>query len=328
MAPEGILRLPIIDFSVEEGLKPGTPEWNTVRTQVREALEEFGCFEAKFDKIPIDIGKALLFDAIEEVFDLPLQTKQRNVSNKLFHGYVGQLPLVPLYESIPIYDSHIPENVEIFTSTLWPNNGNPTFNETIQSYSEQLSELDGMIRRMILESLGVEKYLEEHMDSSNYVLQLMKYKGPESNETKLGLSAHTDKNIVTILNQNQVEGLEIQTKDGQWFTVKPSSSTSFIVVIGNSLYAWANGRLHCATHRVMMKGKEARYSAGLFSMPKAGYMVKAPEELVDEDHPLLFKPFDYYRFLDFFYSNMATRTAGPNDLHSYCGLSISSSDPQ
>ncbi|XP_060957779.1 probable 2-oxoglutarate-dependent dioxygenase AOP1 isoform X2 [Cannabis sativa] len=236
MAPEGILRLPIIDFSVEEGLKPGTPEWNTVRTQVREALEEFGCFEAKFDKIPIDIGKALLFDAIEEVFDLPLQTKQRNVSNKLFHGYVGQLPLVPLYESIPIYDSHIPENVEIFTSTLWPNNGNPTFSETIQSYSEQLSELDGMIRRMILESLGVEKYLEEHMDSSNYVLQLMKYKGPESNETKLGLSAHTDKNIVTILNQNQVEGLEIQTKDGQWFTVKPSSSTSFIVVIGNSLY--------------------------------------------------------------------------------------------
>jgi hypothetical protein len=31
---------------------------------------------------------------------------------------------------------------------------------------------------MILESLGVEKYMEEHMNSTDYVLRLMKYKKP------------------------------------------------------------------------------------------------------------------------------------------------------
>ncbi|KAM6602185.1 hypothetical protein CsatA_021794 [Cannabis sativa] len=318
MATESAVgRLPIIDFSVEQVLKPGTPEWNTVRAQVRQALEEFGCFEAQFDKIPIHIGKAL-FDALEQLFDLPLQTKQRNVSKKPFHGYVGQYPAVPLYESMGIDDANIRQNVEAWTSVLWPNSGNPTFCETIHAYSEQLSELDQIIRRMILESLGVEKYLEEHMNSTNYLLRVMKYKGPQTNETKLGLNAHTDKNIVTILNQNQVEGLEVQTKDGQWFTVKPSSSNSFIVMIGDSLNAWANGRLHSANHRVMMKGNEARYSTGLFSIPKAGYIVKAPEELVDEDHPLLFKPFDHVKFLDFYYTQ-AGQTA-PSALHSYCGL--------
>lgn len=63
----------------------------------------------------------------------------------------------------------------------------------------------------------------------------MKYKGPETTDTKLGLSAHTDKNIVTILYQNQVEGLEVQTKDGEWIKVQPSQD-SFIAMIGDSLY--------------------------------------------------------------------------------------------
>lgn len=105
----------------------------------------------------------------------------------------------------------------------------------MQLFSKQLSELDQIVRRMILESLGLEKYLDEHMESTNYLLRVMKYKGPQSTDTKLGLNAHTDKNIVTILYQNQVEGLEVQTKNGDWITVKPSQD-SFTVMIGDSLY--------------------------------------------------------------------------------------------
>ena len=105
---------------------------------------------------------------------------------------------------------------------------------TIQSFSERLSELDQIVRRMILESLDLEKYLEEHVGSTNYLLRVMKYKGPRTSETKLGLTAHTDKNIVTILYQNRVEGLEVETKDGEWINVKPSPD-SFTVMIGDSL---------------------------------------------------------------------------------------------
>lgn len=107
--------------------------------------------------------------------------------------------------------------------------------KTIQSYSEQLSELDQTIRRMIVESLGVEKYMDEHMNSTSYLLRVMKYKGPQSSETKVGLNAHTDKNIVTILYQNEVSGLEVLTKDGKWINVDPTPDT-FTVMIGDSLY--------------------------------------------------------------------------------------------
>lgn len=68
----------------------------------------------------------------------------------------------------------------------------------------------------------------------------------------------------------------------------------------------------------MMSGNEARYSTGLFSIPKDGYIVKAPEELVDEEHPLLFKPYDYVEFLQYYYTEK-----GQSDqfaLRTYCGV--------
>ncbi|KAF3450811.1 hypothetical protein FNV43_RR06900 [Rhamnella rubrinervis] len=314
MGSETAPKLPSIDFSAP-GLKPGTPEWVSVRAQVRQGLEVFGCFEATFNKVPSHIRKAI-FDALKELFDLPLQTKLRNVSKIPFHGYVGQYPMVPLFESMGIEDATIYPKVESLSNIFWPQ-GNPGFCQTVKVFSEQVSELDQIVRRMILESLGVEKYMEEHMESTNYLLRVMKYKGPQTTEAKLGLNAHTDKNIVTILYQNQVEGLEVQAKDGQWISVKPSAD-SFTVMIGDSLYAWANGRLHSPYHRVMMSGNEARYSVGLFSIPKGGYIIKAPEELVDEDHPLLFKPFDHIEFMGFYYTEAGQRAQSA--LKTYCGV--------
>lgn len=117
------VKLPVIDFSIQP-LKPGT-EWDLVRSQVRQALEEFGCFEALFGKISLDTRRAI-FDTIQELFDLPLQTKLRNVSKKPFHGYVGQYPQVPLFESMAIDDANIHENVESLANILWPQ-GNPNF---------------------------------------------------------------------------------------------------------------------------------------------------------------------------------------------------------
>ncbi|XP_062016831.1 probable 2-oxoglutarate-dependent dioxygenase AOP1 [Rosa rugosa] len=306
------LKLPTIDFS-RQNLKPGTIEWDSVRARVRFALEEYGCFEALFNKVPSDVRKGI-FEATEELFDLPLQTKLRNVSQKPFHGYVGQYPVVPVYESMCIEEANVYGQVQSFTNIFWPQQ-NPNFSKTVHSFSEKLSELDQIIRRMILESLGLEKYLEEHIGSTNYLLQVMKYKGPQTSETKP--YTHTDKNIVTILHQNQVEGLEVQTKDGKWINVKPSPE-SFIAMIGDSLDAWTNGRLHCPHHRHPMTGNEAKYSTALFSFPKAGYIIKAPEEVVDEEHPLLFKPFDNVEFLGFCFSEAGQRAQSA--LKTYCGV--------
>ncbi|XP_047332030.1 probable 2-oxoglutarate-dependent dioxygenase AOP1 [Impatiens glandulifera] len=302
----GTQTLPFIDFA-EPDLKPGSASWDSIRDQVRRALEEYGCFEAFFPKIPLDLRKQM-FSSLEELFDLPLQTKFKNFSEKPYHGYIGPNPLVPLYESMGIEGANMVDNVDEFTRVMWPE-GNTTFCKAIHLFSKRVSELDEMVRRMSLESIGVEKYLEEHMTSTNYLLRVQKYNivPAESNEPEphLGIRSHTDKNVMTILYQNEVDGLEVMTKDGEWIDVHYRSPDSFIVLVGDSLHGYDEA------------GEEARYSLGLFTVPNGGYIIKAPNELINEDHPLLFKPYDHAQFLSFYYTPQGLSLE--HALKAYCG---------
>ncbi|WMV35117.1 hypothetical protein MTR67_028502 [Solanum verrucosum] len=118
------INLSKIDFSHED-LKPDTLIWNQVKSQVHKALVVYGCFEAFFNKIPIHLKK-FIFEFSQEIFDLPLEAKLKNISTKPFHGYVGQYHPIPLFESTGIDDSNIPHKAEKFTQILWPQ-GNPSF---------------------------------------------------------------------------------------------------------------------------------------------------------------------------------------------------------
>ena len=80
------------------------------------------------------------------------------------------------------------------------------------------------------------------------------------------------------------------------------------------MQAWTNGRLHSPLHRVTLTGDEARYSIGLFSVPKEGSIIKAPDEMVDDDHPLLYKPYDHHKFIE-----ITSLEASPNSLKDYYG---------
>ena len=88
MGSETILQLPVIDFTGLD-LESKNPKWDKVRSQVHKALVEYGSFEALFDKVSLELRKSFLF-VLKELFDLPLETKQKNVPNKPFHGYIGR----------------------------------------------------------------------------------------------------------------------------------------------------------------------------------------------------------------------------------------------
>ncbi|XVF26674.1 hypothetical protein REPUB_Repub14bG0038100 [Reevesia pubescens] len=314
MGTEIPFRLPLIDFSNVD-LKPGTAEWDFIKGQVRQALEEYGCFEMSFNKVPSELREAIV-GVLKELFDLPLETKKLNVYEKPFHGYVEPYVISPFYESVGIDDPNITENVERLSNLFWPQ-GNKNFRTIIQLFTDRVLGLDQMIRRMVLESFGLDKYMDEHMNSVKYLLRAMKYRAPQTTDKNIGLNPHTDKSMVTLLYQNEVDGLEIQTKDGEWVDVKPSPG-SFVLMIGDSLYAWLNGRLQAPRHRVMMNGNKTRYSIGMFTIPKGGYMIKAPTELVDEQYPSLFKPFDYDEFMAFYATEAGQRA--DSALKIYCGV--------
>ncbi|OWM72975.1 hypothetical protein CDL15_Pgr001089 [Punica granatum] len=292
------LSLPRIDLTSED-LRPGTTTWDLVRGDVLQALEEYGCFEAVYGGSTNEPDQLYgsVMEQLKGVFNLPKETKQRFFEpRKPFLGYHGDLPGVPLYEAMAIAGVLTSPAIQGLADLLWSDHGNPRFCETMNAYAKKVSDLALLVKRLAFEGLGVAKYFDSHVNSTTYALRLSKYTAPDTMGAQLGTSIHTDKNFLTILQQNHVNGLEVQMKDGKWIRTSPSPST-FIVIVGESFLGWCNGRLQCPRHCVMMRGHETRYSIGLFSSLEG--TIECPKELIDEEHPMLFKPFDEMALLQY-----------------------------
>lgn len=117
-------KIPVMDFCAAN-LKPGTDYWVSACDNVRQALEEYGCFEALYDEVSLELHNAV-FDSLVELFTLPVQTKALNISDKPYHGYFGQNPFMPLNESMGIEDPQILNRTQAFTNLMWPS-GNESF---------------------------------------------------------------------------------------------------------------------------------------------------------------------------------------------------------
>lgn len=114
-------QLPVVKFS-EENLR----SWVSTREKVREALEEYGCFVALYDSVSMELSSNM-FDSLKELFEVPLERKLKNVSEKPYHGYFGQNPLMPIHESMGIEDPNLLSKTQSFTNLMWPSNGNKSF---------------------------------------------------------------------------------------------------------------------------------------------------------------------------------------------------------
>lgn len=88
---------------------------------------------------------------------------------------------------------------------------------------------------MVFEGYGVGKYYESHMDSAKYLCRVMKYRQPKIGENKMGFVSHTDKSFMSTIHQNEIDGLEIKAKDGNWFGVHHLSLSSIVVMAGDAI---------------------------------------------------------------------------------------------
>ncbi|KAG6425978.1 hypothetical protein SASPL_110190 [Salvia splendens] len=314
MGSETTPELLILDFN-NPGMKPGSNCWTSASKNIREAFENHGFFVALYDKISPQLHKSI-FKATQDLLDLPLQTKIQNINEKPYHGYMGQIPIAPLHEALGIDYADTLEGAQSFTTLMWPQ-GNQSFCETTMSFAKTVAELEKKVTTMLFESYGLEKHADPHRDATTYLLRLMKYGVPNEGQTTLGLPPHTDKSFISILYQNHISGLQTMARDGKWINVQ-FPPTSFVVMAGDACKAWSNDRVLSAIHKVTMdsKGKETRYTAGLFSFLTK--TVEVPKELVDDEHPLKFKPFAHVDWLKFYETDQGLRSQ--NLLQDFCGV--------
>ena len=123
MGSQSQSQLHVVDFS-EENMKPGTDAWLSAKSVVRTALEDHGCFVARYDKIGKELSDFVVL-AMEQLFSLPVETKTQKTSDKLFHGYLGQYSGLPLYESTGIDNPLTIQGCQKFANIMWPEGNDP-----------------------------------------------------------------------------------------------------------------------------------------------------------------------------------------------------------
>uniref|UniRef100_A0A2N9F458 Fe2OG dioxygenase domain-containing protein n=1 Tax=Fagus sylvatica TaxID=28930 RepID=A0A2N9F458_FAGSY len=307
MGRQALSKIPVIDFSSED-LKPGTSSWLSTRKAVCHALEEQGCFVAEVgNKISLEHHNKI-FGTIGELFELPTETKMQNTHDKPYRGYIN---VRSVHESMGIDNATSLEDTQKFTNLMWPN-GNDHFCESADLYAKIMAELDQTVTRMVFENYSVEKYYDSNIASTGYVVRFGKYKEHQNYDSKKGFPAHTDKSFTSIVQQYHANTLEVQTRDGEWAGFD-STPSSFVYMVGDAFQAWSNDRLRPGKHRIMMNGKKTIHFLALFTFNEG--TIHVPEELVDEEHPLQYKPFDHIEYVR---SEKGHGTENP--IKVYCGV--------
>jgi len=120
----------------------------------------------------------------------------------------------------------------------------------------------------------------------------------------MGIKSHSDTTFLTLLMQNEVNGLQVKRGD-EWVDVEPQSR-GLIVNIGDFLQIVSNGEYRSVQHRVVAhSSKEPRISVAMFFMPskwkEPGYYGPLPELLTPEK-PAIYRNFTIEEFHDNFYS--------------------------
>ncbi|CAM9003081.1 unnamed protein product [Rhodiola kirilowii] len=282
--------LPVIDLSKAEG--PGRAE---IIRQIIQASQEFGFFQV------INHGVSTLHDAMrmgKKFFEMPVEDR-----NSLYSTDVNQP--VRLYTSSYNYDTddyHYWRDILRLPATpleeflpFWP--AKPAeFRDIVGEFSQETKKLGSSLLRLISEGLGLKPDYFEGKRSEGHIVTVNRYPACPEPNLALGTNKHSDPNLLSILYQGDVYGLQF-FKDGECYGIEPILD-AFVINIAWQLKIISNGMLITAEHRAVTNSTHARTTFGLFIAPSMDCVIEPAEELISPTSPRLYKTTTYKEFFD------------------------------
>ncbi len=238
------------------------------------------------------VDTALMDEAFAQshrLFALPLADKQAVAIEKVGgnRGYSGLLheSLDPgvgpdMKEAFNIGLELAPDDPEVLAAmpfrslNAWPSL--PKFRGTLLAYFDACAALGARLHRAFACDLGLGlDHFTDKFDRPMATLRLLRYPpAARTSEEPIGAGAHTDYGNLTLLATDDVGGLQVRTRSGEWIEA-PALRHAFVVNIGDCLMRWTNDAYVSTPHRVFNRSCKARYSIAFFFDPNPDAMVEA-----------------------------------------------------
>jgi len=316
--------IPLIDIS---GLDADPSAELSVARQIREACIDRGFFYLTGHGIAEEL-LAGVFAANREFHDRPEVEKLEIKLNAWHRGYqaLATSTLVSSERFAPAKTANQLESFilrhevspdkpgygkrELMGPNQWP--ADPAFKAVVSQYDEAVRELGSRLLPLFALAVGENRhFFGQFFDPASTALRLIHYPPAARDRAadEFGIHPHTDYGFITILAQDDVGGLEIQTAEGDW-TTAPSIPGSLVVNIGDILARWTNDVFNSTPHRVINKSTtRERYSIAMFYDPDIEANIRGLDYFCDDQSPakhLAIRYGDYYR--DRLDSNYPDRT--------------------
>ncbi|MBV8534854.1 MAG: isopenicillin N synthase family oxygenase [Alphaproteobacteria bacterium] len=278
-----ITRVPLVDFADFETGSAGRRR--DIGAEIAEVCGSVGFFYLANHGIAATLVERM-FAAAKEFFDLPPAEKEAISFDKsrTRRGYLGlqqenfaRARGTPgdLKEFINFGFEFPPDTPEVvacrpyYGGNQWPA-GLPGWRAAVVDYMHATMTLGRSLMRAVALGLDLpEDRFEAMLARPMSSFRLLHYppqalRPPIADET--GCGAHTDYGCLTMLAQDDIGGLQVQTRDGGWIDV-PQVAGTFVINIGDMLQFWTAGRLRSTPHRVGRPAQQSRYSVAAFLTP-------------------------------------------------------------
>lgn len=287
-------QIPVVDVA---GLF-GTPEEQAaVAVELGRAAREVGFLYVTGSGVDEALFEDLL-RVTKEFFALPMEEKMKvYIGNSSNHrGYVptgeegGSAKDEPgkpadlkeafdLSLDLPADDPDYLAGNPMVGPNQWPDL--PGMAETVNRYYDAVLAFGKVLLRGFALALGepADRF-DPLVTKAPSQLRLIHYPYDEHATDAVGIGAHTDFEVFTLLKPTE-PGLEVLNGAGEWIDAPPLDG-AFVVNIADMLEIWSNGAFVSTTHRVRKVAQE-RYSFPLFFNVDYDVLVSPLEQFVRGD---------------------------------------------
>ncbi|MGB0696389.1 MAG: isopenicillin N synthase family dioxygenase [Rhodospirillaceae bacterium] len=264
-------RIPMVNLApLMDGSDP-----DAVAKQIRWALANVGFFYVKNHGVSEALVEAT-FAMTRAFFALPTEDKMAlhiARSGTAMRGYIEPFGentdperTKDLKEVLDL-GPETPAGTPFFGPNPWPAPELlPGFQETVYGYHQEMKRLSLILLSGIARSLDLAPDYFVPLMTNPISIQRLQHYPPQTgwiDERIIGIGAHTDYGNLTILAQDDVGGLQVRNRDGQWIEGTPIPG-SFVINIGDLVQRLTNDVYLANLHRVINSSGRQRYSIPFF----------------------------------------------------------------